>query len=160
MQQGISSSTPDQGSPLLDTRDRISMFRDRLLISAGTLKLAAPRSGAAPLHKGLKVVVILSGRERMRLEGHPSVEIDGPQACVVLNNADGGRNEHWVSPDVPLRFALVQMDPTLVYEEIGIDIDALISRGSSRPRRTLVHLSPASAVLQSLASQMVACPIQ
>ena len=150
---------PKEESPLLDTRHRISLFQDRVLVSAGTLQLSTPRRGSGSLFKGLKAVVILSGKERMRIGGHPAVDIHAPQTCVLINRNDG-RNEHWVSPDVPLRFALVQMNPSFVQEEIGIDIHTFLSRMQPRSCRPLVHLSPATRELQSLASQIIACPIQ
>src|SRR5262245_24970852 len=88
------ASHPDDMSVTPDPRGRtdahqyLSLFSDRLIISAGTVGFPAPSAGEGPLARGLKVVVILSGKERVDLEGHPTFEISGPQACVILNDHD------------------------------------------------------------------------
>lgn len=147
---------PDFGRPA-HPRQQLSLFSNRLIISAGTMELGAPVSGSGPLKKGLKVVVILSGKERIKIEGHPMLDMSGPQSCVILNQHDSNKM-HWVASDVPLRFALVQLDPAFAYDEFGLELTDLLKAagGSQKP---LLHVHAATAVLQSLASQIVACPM-
>jgi AraC family transcriptional regulator, transcriptional activator of the genes for pyochelin and ferripyochelin receptors len=159
----ISSSASDTAvAPDLrsraDVHQYLSLFSDRLIISAGTMKLAAPASGAGPLKKGLKVVVILTGKERIELEGHPTLEINGPQSCVILNEHESNK-VHWVASDIPLRFVLVQMDPSLAQDELGIDLAAVMKQ-SGETHKPLLHVHTGNHVLESLASQIVTGPMR
>lgn len=142
----------------LDSSQHLSLFAGRMIIAAGTLDRETRLSGDGPMRKGLKVVVVLSGKERIKVEGHPVVDMDGPQACVILNEHDDN-NVHWLASTVPLRFALVQLDPDLVDEEFGVDLVAEL-RKSRRSRRPVMHIHSAGDGLQALASQIVACPIR
>jgi AraC family transcriptional regulator, transcriptional activator of the genes for pyochelin and ferripyochelin receptors len=151
------SVTPDLRGRA-DVHQYLSLFSDRLIITAGTMGFPAPSAGEGPLAKGLKVVVILSGRERVDLEGHPTFEIKGPQSCVILNDHDSNKVQ-WVASDVPLRFVLVQMAPSLAQDELGIDLSAVLKQ-SGDTQRPLLHVSTDNQVLESLASQIVTCPLR
>jgi AraC family transcriptional activator of pyochelin receptor len=142
----------------VSARQYLSLFSDRLIISAGTTEPGAAISGTGPLKKGLKVVVILSGREHIKLEGHPLLEINGPQSCVILNERDSNK-VHWVASDAPLRFVVVQVAPALAHEELGIDL-AEVMRHSGEPDKPLLHVYSTGDVLESLASQIVTCPMR
>lgn len=158
------ASYPDDTTVTADPRGRsdvhqyLSLFSDRLIITAGTMGFPAPSAGEGPLAKGLKVVVILSGRERVDLEGHPTFEIKGPQSCVILNDDDSNKVQ-WVASDVPLRFVLVQLAPSLAQDELGIDLNAVLKQ-SGDGQRPLLHVSTGNQVLESLASQIVTCPLR
>jgi AraC family transcriptional activator of pyochelin receptor len=141
-----------------DAHQYLSLFSDRLIITAGTLGFPAPSAGEGPLAKGLKVVVILSGKERVDLEGHPAFEIKGPQSCVILNQYESNTVQ-WEASDVPLRFVLVQMAPSLAQDELGIDLSAVMKQ-SGDTHRPLLHVSADNQVLESLASQIVTCPLR
>lgn len=142
----------------IDARQYVSLFSGRFIISAGMMGLGVPASGAGPLKKGLKVVVILSGRERIELEGHSTLEINGPQSCVILNEHDSNK-VHWVASDIPLRFVLVQVAFSLAHEELGVDLPEVM-RQTGKPGKPLLHVFSTSHVLESLASQIVTCPMR
>jgi len=142
----------------LDTRQYVGMFSDRLIISTGTMGLSTPVSGHGPLKKGLKVVVILSGRERIELEGHPTLEINGPQSCVILNEHDTNK-VHWVASDTPLRFVLIQVAFSLTQDELGIDL-ANLMKHLGDTHKPLLHVCSGNQVLETLASQIVTCPLR
>ncbi len=142
----------------MDERQYLGLFSDRLIISAGTMGLAAPVSGTGPLKKGLKVVVILSGKERIELDGHPTLEINGPQSCVILNEHDSNK-VHWIASDIPLRFVLIQVAFSLAHDELGIDLAGLMKR-SGEIHKPLLRVYSGNHVLESLASQIVTCPLR
>jgi AraC family transcriptional activator of pyochelin receptor len=142
----------------LDAHQYLGLFSDRLIISAGTLDPSACTWGAGPLKKGLKVVVVLSGRERIELEGHPPLEINGPQSCVILNVHDSNK-VHWVASDIPLRFVLVHIEPSLAHDEMGIDM-ATMMKQFGESHKPLFHVFSGNHVLEALASQIATCPLR
>jgi len=148
---------PDMRSRV-DAHQYLSLFSDRLIISAGMTGPETPASGAGPLKKGLKIVVILSGRERIELDGHPILEINGPQSCVIVNDRDSSK-VHWIASDIPLRFVLVQVAFSFASDELGVDLEAVM-RQASDPGKPLLHVYSGSHVLESLASQIVTCPMR
>lgn len=142
----------------LSARQYVSIFSDRLIVSAGTLEIDAPTSGTGPLKKGLKIVVILSGKEQIKVADHPTLEMNGPQSCLIYNEDDANK-VHWLAADIPLRFVLVQLDPSLTLDEFGFDAAQML-RNLGQGRKPLLHVQAASQVLMSLASQIITCPLQ
>ena len=134
-----------------------SLFSDRMIVATG-LGSGAPASGAGPLKKGLKIVVILSGKERIELDGHPTFEIAGPQSCVILNQHEDC-NVHWAAFDTPVRFVLIQVSLPFVQDELGLDIGRLLQK--MRPQgKPLLFVHSANQAVEALASQMLTCPMR
>ncbi|WP_398471356.1 helix-turn-helix transcriptional regulator [Tardiphaga sp.] len=141
-----------------ESRQYLKLFAGDLIISSGINELGAKSSGAGPLKRGLKVVVVLSGREQIELEGHPLVEISGPQSCVILNEHDSN-SVRWIAGDMPLHFVIIQVAYSLALDALGIDL-AAVKRQREQAEKPLLHVAKGDQVLQSLASQIVTCPMR
>lgn len=140
----VGSRRPARVAPSLDrrlnTRQYVSTFFDRLIVSAGALELNSPMSGAGA-QKRLKVVVILSGKEQIKVADHPILDMTGPQSCLIYNEHDANK-VHWLAADIPLRFVLVQLDPSLTREEFGFDAAQML-KNLGQGRKPLLHVQAA-----------------
>lgn len=139
------------------TGEYLSFFSDRFIVSSGTMGSGPPMSGGGLLKKGLKVVVILSGSETIDIEGHATLDVTGPQSCVILNEQDHNR-VHWVAPE-PLRFVLVQVDTGLACDELDLDLSQILKR-TTDSGKPLIHVHVNGGVVQSIASQIFTCGMQ
>jgi AraC family transcriptional regulator, transcriptional activator of the genes for pyochelin and ferripyochelin receptors len=112
-----------------------------------------------PLGDGLRIVVILNGRMSMQAGDRPPINISNPTVCAVLTTEEHSRDQVF-EPGEPYRFALVHLDPALVCSELGVDPFSLLQdhASSNEARRLVVAARPAEPAVQSVASQIIACP--
>lgn len=135
------------------------LFSGALTISAGVNNFQTPKRVNTALIPGLKVVILLSGRLHIQIEDDAAHEICGP-AAIVIKSSTAIRREQVFAPGIPIRYALVQMNDTISGENLVKELKDLAERGH-RPRNSALLLTcPAGKMLQSLASQIMSCPIQ
>ena len=134
----------------------LSLFSDQLIIAAGTIGAGTRLVGAGLLQQGLKVVVVLSGREKVQVQGHKQVEVSASQSLLIINRHDTNTVQ-WTAIDVPLRFVVVHVAPSLAQKELGISLPTMMAKDDKTPLFQVYHDRPA---LESLASQIVSCPMQ
>ncbi len=124
-----------------------------MTVSAGTMAFAQPHYEREALFDGFKIIVLLSGRLRCRIEDQPEMEIGGPTVCAVLNSV-ACTSDQTFAADEPVRFAIVQVGHDALPDDFALD-DATTSCGLPRLRT-----QAAGAPLQALCRQILACPLQ
>ncbi len=156
--EGATGDTRPERRP---ANERLSLCGDKLIISAGVNTFDAPKRIKAELLPGLKVVILLSGRLRIRLDGQAEHEICGPAALVIRNPRQGLPRDQVFAPGIPIRYALVQMDDGIAGNGLIDLIESM--EGDARPGGgggAILLSCPAGRALQSLATQIISCPIQ
>lgn len=141
-----------------DVGERLTLLNGALVVSAGVNKFETPMHVDAALKPGMKVVVLLSGRMRIRIGNDAMREVCGP-VCVVIKSKHAIPRDQVYSPEVPIRYALVQMDDELCGGELSAMLGALRAKvGPSRDDDAILLTSPADKTQQSLARQLMNCP--
>lgn len=126
-----------------------------ITLSAGTVVMQSQAWMQEPLWKGLKLILVLSGRLDCRVEGQPPVEIRGPTLCAVANQGEFC-GDHLFASGVPVRYATVQLDFPAI-RSVGLEPDRLFrQRHDDGP---VLFCRPASRSLLALARQIVTCPL-
>jgi len=149
------------GSESAPANARHVLFGGKLVVSAGVNTFSAPVRVNADLLPGLKVVILLSGRLHIRLDGQVEHEICGPAALVIRNPRQGLPRDQVFAPGIPIRYALVLMDDTIVSDELIGAIENMEANLSQGGRSRAILLScPAGRALQSLATQIISCPVR
>lgn len=141
--------------------ERVTLLNGALTISAGVNRFDAPMRVDAALNPGLKIVVLLSGRMRIKIGDDLEHDICGPASIVIKNNRSAPRRQVY-APDIPVRYALVQMDESCSGEELGRAIDNLSARArhSGQAVEVMLLTCPAGRMQQSLAKQIIDCPFR
>lgn len=140
--------------------ERLEFFSGSLIVSFGVNEFTTPKNIRSDLPAGLKVVVLLSGQLDIRIGDASGRQISGPCTLVIRAREDMRRSSTFAA-DVPVRYALVQIDPSLLDDSL---VGALASRDSSEGISADVghamFARPADRTLQSLAMQVINCPIR
>lgn len=140
--------------------ERLEFFSGSLIVSFGVNEFKAPKNIRSDLPAGLKVVVLLSGHLDIRIGDASGRQISGPCVLVIRALEDVRRSSTFAA-DVPVRYALVQIDPSLLDSAL---ISALASGGNceslSEDIGHAMFARPADRTLQSLAMQVINCPIR
>ncbi len=140
--------------------ERLEFFSGSLIVSFGVNEFNAPKSIRSDLPAGLKVVVLLSGQLDIRIGKARARQISGPCVLVIRAREDMRRASTFAA-DVPVRYALVQIDPSLLDEAL---VDALAARDACEDASGdighVLFTRPADRTLQSLATQVINCPIR
>jgi len=134
----------------------LELFSRQLSLSAGRFAIQQGERVVGPMRPGLKVAVMLEGRQAVELDDRPAVMLDGP---VVLVAANGGEHvqRRTALTGGALRYALMQFDFDFVAREFGA--------GAARAARFAcsgdagLWVRPASAPVRALALQMAECPV-
>lgn len=157
---GIGSSRLQIVMNTADTNERLVLISGGLTISAGVNRFDAPMRVRSDLAEGLKVVVLLSGRLKIRVGEGGEQNVSGPAALVIRSTNQTPRDQVF-TPDIPLRYALVQMNETVYGARLSQALDDL-SRASSDElgkESSILLCCPASQTLRALANQIMACPV-
>lgn len=141
--------------------ERVTLLNGALTVSSGVNRFDAPMRVDAALNPGLKIVVLLSGRMQIKIADDPQHDICGPASIVIKNNQSTPRRQVY-APDIPVRYALVQMDDSCTGEELCGALDALSARAgvAAQPPDAMLLTCPAGRMQQSLARQIIDCPFQ
>ncbi len=121
-----------------------------MTVSAGTMEFAAPHHEREALFDGFKVIVMLSGRVRFRIEDLPEREIGGPMVCTVLSRV-ACESDQTFAAGTPVRYATVQIGHDVLPEDLRRP------GGEDMPR---LDAQPAGAPLQALCRQILTCPLR
>jgi len=140
--------------------ERLVLLSGALTLAAGINKFSSPVRVSGNLSPGLKVVVLLSGRLQIRLGGHPEQEICGPAALVIKNFGGHLERDQVFAPDVPIRYALVQMDETTAGNRLVAALGGSETGEGPCEASSVLLTCPANQALQSLARQIMTCPIR
>jgi AraC family transcriptional activator of pyochelin receptor len=135
--------------------ERLILLNGALAVSAGINRFDAPHHVAAALRPGVKVVVLLSGRMQIGLDGGMVQDVCGPASVVIRSRKPAARDQVY-APEVPIRYALVQMEETLLDPPLAAMLDH--THGETCGDRPLLLTTCADTTQQSLARQLMNCP--
>ncbi|HEY0331012.1 MAG TPA: AraC family transcriptional regulator [Rhodopseudomonas sp.] len=140
--------------------ERFPLFSGAMVVSAGITQFDQPKRVNAELAAGVKTVMLLSGRLRIRIGDAGEREICGP-AVLMIRSLRGGQRDQVFAADVPVRYVIVQLDEKLLGSEIAAAFDRspLQASGGSAPGAVLLS-SSAGNDLQAVAAQIMNCPIR
>lgn len=139
--------------------ERLTLLNGALKVSAGINNFSSPMQVDAVLKPGLKIVVLLSGRMTLKLGDEAAREICGPASIVIKSDGKTAREQVY-SPDIPVRYALVQMDDEVAGLEICGALQKFSANRSDTSSSAVLLSCPAGRVQQSLAKQIIDCPYQ
>lgn len=128
----------------------LQFFSNKLCLSAGRFQVEAGERVIGPMRAGLKIGVILDGRQSLELDDRPAVMVAGPSLLIAANSGEHMQRRTGLAGG-NLRCALLQFDLDFVAREFGAQMDAL--RGFAQGDAG-VWVRPASAALCVLALQL------
>ena len=148
----MSVRSGSEGSPSAS----LELFSRSLSLSAGTFFIQEGERVSGPMRPGLKIAVMLGGRQALELDDRPAVLLDGPTMLVAANGGEHLQRRTGLA-DGELHYALMQFDFDFVAREFG-DAAAKAARLACDGDAGLwVH--PADAPVRTLAQQMADCPV-
>lgn len=103
----------------------IELFAGRLSVSAGAFAVADRQRVVGPMRRGLKIAVILDGRQALKLDDRPHVMIEGPSLLVAANAGDHQQQRTSIAGG-SVRCALLQFDLDFVEREFDRPIQTLL----------------------------------
>jgi AraC family transcriptional regulator, transcriptional activator of the genes for pyochelin and ferripyochelin receptors len=140
--------------------EKFPLFAGAMILSAGNTRFDKPKRVNAELPPGVKTVVLLSGRLRIRIGEGDEREICGP-AVLMIRSFGGALRDQVFEADVPVRYVIVQADEKLLGAAISAALDhALPQDSATDATRAILLSSPAGSALQALAAQIMNCPIR
>lgn len=134
----------------------LKLFSDNLSLKAGTFFIAEGESVTGPMRSGLKVGVMLDGRQTLELDDRPPVMIEGPALLVAANGGEHIQQRTGLTGGA-VRCALMQFELDFVAREFGAELSRLLLL--SGPDDACLWVRPASAELRALALQMAECRV-
>lgn len=140
--------------------ERLTLLSGALIVSAGVRSFDKPMRVNAMLSSGVKVVTLLSGRLQISVGTETGREICGPAALLIRTPQSAPRDQVFAA-DVPVRYVIVQMNEDLVSANMSRALETSFAAGqpSASPQSFLMSC-PAGRALQSLAAQVMNCPIR
>lgn len=152
---------PSSTSRPLFRRSQARYLGGELVISTGEAAFEHPEKVTAPLSRGLKIAVTLTGHISCRIDERPAIDMVGPNLCLFLNTRVH-RREQVFAPTPPLRYALIQMTPALLAGTFGLSFDTLMAAASRLDggRDPAILSRPADQMIRSVASTIMACPLE
>lgn len=146
------------GQALLDHGSLIDLklFSQQLSLSAGRFPVPAGERVVGPMRRGLKIAIMLDGRQRLELDDRPAVTIDGPALLVAANTGDHVQQRTGLSGGT-VRCALMQFDVDFVEREFAAPMEKLFALAGTQDAGIWVR--PADARLRSLTLQIAECPV-
>lgn len=134
----------------------LQLFSNQLSLSVGSYAVEAGKRIVGPMRAGLKIGVILDGRQSLGLDDNPAVVIGGP-ALVVAANTGNHVQERIGLASGTSRFTMMQFETGFVEREFGIALEPfLVSAGLGDVG---IWVRPASPTICALALQMAECPV-
>jgi AraC family transcriptional activator of pyochelin receptor len=134
----------------------LELFSRNLTLSAGTFFIREGERVVGPMRPGLKVAVMLEGRQALELDDRPAVLLDGPTVLVAANDGEHVQQRTGLVAG-ELRYALMQFDFDFVAREFGAEVAKAAMLACSGDAGLWVR--PAGAPIRSLALQMAECPV-
>lgn len=126
-------------------------------VSGGTNYRPSAGFETEELHKGVKLILLLSGQLQCRLPGNDDVYISGPCLCSVVNDGDYLASQAF-QPDEVLRYIIVSFDHQTGAAFFDAPSDnANLLAGPDMPR--LIR-APVNEALAGLGRQMLTCPMR
>ena len=138
------------------TATSLELFSRNLSLSAGTFLIQEGERIVGPMRPGLKVAVMLEGRQALELDDRPAVVLDGPAILIAANGGEHMQQRTGLA-DGTLRCALMQFDFDFVAREFGSDVAKAARLACSDDAGFWVR--PADAPIRSLALQMAECQV-
>lgn len=138
--------------------ERFPLFSGAMVVSVGITQFDQPKRVNAELVAGVKTVMLLSGRLRIRIGNGGEHEIYGP-AVLMIRSRGGGQRDQVFAADVPVRYVIVQLDERLLGTELAATFDRSPLQVSDTDAAVLLS-STAGNELQALAAQIMNCPIR
>ncbi|UZF91418.1 helix-turn-helix transcriptional regulator [Bosea sp. NBC_00550] len=134
----------------------LELFSRNLSLSAGSFFIHEGERVTGPMRPGLKVAVMLEGRQALELDDRPAVVLDGPAVLVAANGGDHVQQRTGLA-DGELRYALMQFDFDFVAREFGEAVAKAARQACAGDAGFWVR--PADAPVRALALQMADCPV-
>lgn len=142
--------------PCLHESAALQLFSNNLSLSIGTYAVEAGERVVGPMRAGLKIGVILDGRQSLGLDDNPAVLIGGPALVVAANTGDHVQQRIGLASGT-LRFTLMQFDMDFVEREFGTVLGPLLAAADLGDAGIWVR--PASPAICAMALQMAECPV-
>lgn len=134
----------------------LDLFSHQLSLSAGRFGVTEGERIVGPMRRGLKIAVMLDGRQMLELDDRPAVMIGGPALLVAANLGDHVQQRTGIAGG-SVRCTLMQFDLDFVEREFTAPIEALLSLAG--PADAGIWVRPADANLRALATQIAECPV-
>ena len=142
--------------------DQVSVkcLSGRMWVSHGSIRFGGRRTRSDIIPDGLNVGVMLSGNMEYWLDNQSPVTLAGP-CLFILASRDTFSGNHVIPAETDIRYANVQINSSFAQQEFGIDFNRLAPGLWPKGRETPLFLhQPAARSLQSLAAQILACPLE
>jgi len=133
----------------------LHLFSNQLSLSAGRFTVETGERVVGPMRAGLKIGVILDGRQSLELDDRPPVMVAGPSLLIAANSGEHVQRRTGLAGG-ELRCALLQFDLDFVENEFGAQMAALqgLVQGDAG-----LWVRPANAALCTLALQLAEPPV-
>jgi AraC family transcriptional activator of pyochelin receptor len=148
----MGSTPPPQAAPAT----ALQLFSNSLFLSAGAFPVASGEPVVGPMRRGLKIAVMLDGRQSLALDNRPPLTIEGPAVLIAANSGEHVQRRTGITGG-PLRCAIMQLELDFIEQEFSVPMRRLFALAGSADAGAWVR--PASAVLRGLAQQMADCPV-
>jgi AraC family transcriptional activator of pyochelin receptor len=132
------------------------LFSQQLSLSAGTFPIPEGERIVGPMRRGLKIAVMLDGRQSLEIDDRPALMVRGPALLVAANGGDHMQQRTGVSGGV-VRCVLMQFDLDFVEREFAAPMQQLFALAGAGDAGIWVR--PANADLCALALQIAECPV-
>jgi AraC family transcriptional activator of pyochelin receptor len=148
----MTASPPSEHDPLVG----LSLFSSQLSLSAGRFAMPEGERVVGPMRRGLKIAVMLDGRQSLELDDQPPVSVEGPALVIAANAGDHLQQRTGLTGGM-IRCALMQFDLDFIEREFAAPMEKLFALAGAEDAGIWVR--PADARLRSLALQLVECPV-
>lgn len=134
----------------------LQLFSDNLALSAGAFPVTSGERIIGPMRRGLKIAVMLDGRQSLELDDRPPLTIEGPALLIAANTGEHVQQRTGITGG-SLRCALMQLELNFVEQEFSVPMKRLFALAGCVDAGIWVR--PAGTVLRALAQQMADCPV-
>ena len=146
----------------LSPQDQVSIqcLSGNMSVSHGSMRFGSRQTRSEVIPDGLNIGVMLSGNMEYRLNNQGPVTLAGP-CLFILASRDTFSGNHVIPAKTDIRYANVQIDAGFAQQEFGIDFNRLAPGLWPKGRGAPLFLhQPATRPLQSLAAQILTCPLK
>ncbi len=134
----------------------LPLFSQQLSLSAGTFPVPEGERVVGPMRRGLKIAVMLDGRQSLEIDNQPAVVVRGPALLVAANGGDHVQQRTGLSGG-EVRCVLMQFDLDFVEREFAAPMQQLFALAGAGDAGVWVR--PADAELCALALAIAECPV-
>lgn len=136
---------------LIDRAVQERFFDGRLALSAGRFSVAEGERVIGPMRRGLKIAVLLDGRQTLKVDDRPAVALEGPSLLIAANSGDHQQQRTGLTGG-EWRCALLQFDLDFVEHEFDAPIRKLLALAGAGDAGLWVR--PAAAEIRTLAVRL------